>query len=180
MYFSKNIKLLFMLLTGLACFLAPAAVWGATHENLTFPPVPAGADQKYLGIKGSGSFKLDQIGAPYLVLEVMRTYCPHCQKEAGEMNKFYQLVRNSDLKGKVRFLAAAQNSSPEEVEKFKQVHAVPFPMLADPNSIVEKALHIQGVPTVVVLKRDGQVLKVHKGGIDSPKEALAELRKLMK
>ncbi len=48
------------------------------------------------------------------------------------------------------------------------------------NSTVEKALHIQGVPTVVVLKRDGQVLRVHVGGIDSPKEALAELRKLIK
>ena len=96
------------------------------------------------------------------------------------MNKFYHLVEGSDLKGKVKFLAVAQCSSAEEVKKFKQAHAVPFPMLADPQSTVEKALHIQGVPTVVVLKRDGQVLRVHKGGIDSPKAALAELRKLIK
>jgi peroxiredoxin len=96
------------------------------------------------------------------------------------MNKFYQLVGSSNLKGKVRFLAVAQGGTPEEVKEFKKKHAVRFPILADPHSTVEKALEIQGVPTVVVLKRDGQVLKVHKGGIDSPKEAVAELRQLVK
>ncbi len=96
------------------------------------------------------------------------------------MNKFYHLVQASDLKGKVRFLAVAQSSSADEVKQFKKAHAVPFPMLADPNSTVESALHVRGVPTVVVLKRDGQVLRTEVGGIDSPKEALAELRKLIK
>jgi peroxiredoxin len=181
MLFVKNITNLIIALFVVGVLLTPAAAvqQGKSYADLCFPQAGFEADLKYLGVKSSGSFKLDQIGAPYLVLEVMRTSCPHCQKEAGEMNKFYQLVRNSDLKGKVRFLAAAQSSSLEEVKKFKQVHAVPFPMLADPDSTVQTALHIQGVPTVVVLKRDGQVLRVHTGGIDSPKEALAELRKLV-
>ena len=96
------------------------------------------------------------------------------------MNKFYSLVQGSDIKDKIRFLAAAQGCSAGEAAKFRKAYGVKFPVLADPQGTLEKALHINGVPTVVVLKRDGQVLRVDKGGIDSPKKALAEIRALMK
>jgi peroxiredoxin len=179
MLLSNKIKLLPVLWFVLAGLLAPAAVLGAVHGNLAFPPVPAGADQKYLGV-GSGSFKLNQIATPYVVLEVMRTNCPHCQEQSPCMNKFYHLVQGSDLKGKVRFLAVAQSSSAGEVREFKKAHGVPFPVVPDPNSTVGGALHIKGVPTVFILKRDGQILRTGVGGFDSPKAALAELRKLVK
>jgi peroxiredoxin len=166
MFFGKYLKVLMIAWFIVGVFLTPATAveQGKVYSNLSIPQIG----------------RLDQVGAPYVVLEVMRTSCPPCQKEAAAMNKFYHLVQGSDLKGKVKFLAVAQSSSAEEVRKFKQAHAVPFQMLADPNSTVEKTLHIQGVPTVVVLKRDGQVLRVHVGGIDSPQEALAELHKLIK
>jgi peroxiredoxin len=166
MFFGKYLKVLMIALFIVIVSLAPATAveQGKVYNNLSLPQIG----------------KLDQIGAPYVVLEVMRTSCPHCQKEAPAMNKFYHLVEDSDLKGKVKFLAVAQSSSAEEVRKFKQAHAVAFPMVADPQSTVEKALQIQGVPTVVILKQDGQVLRVYKGGIDSPQAALAELHKLIK
>ena len=165
MFFAKNFKVLIISSFVIGVLLSPAAAvqQGKVYSNLCFPQIG----------------RLDQIETPYLVLEVMRTNCPHCQKEAPAMNKFYQLVQGSDLKGKVKFLAVAQSSSPAEVKKFKQAHPVPFPMLADPQGTVGKALHIQGVPTVVILKRDGHVLRTYVGGIDGAKEALAELRRLV-
>jgi peroxiredoxin len=166
MFFAIKIKVLIIAACVVGVLLSPAAAVqpGKVYSNLCFPEIG----------------RLDQIGTPYLVLEVMRTNCPHCQKEAPAMNKLYQLVQGSNLKGKVKFLAVAQSSSMNDVKQFKKSHGVPFQMVADPNNTVEKALQIQGVPTVIVLKRDGQVLRVHVGGIDSPKEALAELRSLIK
>ncbi len=178
----NNINRLIVLLLLLGAFAVPA--WavqkGKTYNNLDFPPVVSEADQKYLGLKSTGAFTLDQIGAPYVVLEIMRTSCPHCQEQAANMNKFYQLVQESDLKAKVKFLAVAQGSSADGVKKFKRDYMVHFPMLADPGGTVGKALHIEGVPTMVLLDRNGRTLRVHVGGIDSPKEALAELRRLIK
>ena len=107
-----------------------------------------------MGLSGAGAFKLKQIGAPYVVLEIMRTSCPHCQEQAPGMNKFYHLVQGSDLKGKVKFLGVAQGCSANEVKQFKKRHKVPFPMLADPNGSVGQALHIEGVPTTVLLNRE--------------------------
>jgi peroxiredoxin len=166
MFFAKNFKVLIISLCVIGVLLSPAAAvqQGKVYSNLCFPQIG----------------RLDQLDTPYLVLEIMRTNCPHCQKEAPAMNKFYQLVQGSDLKGKVKFLAVAQSSSINDVKQFKKSYGVPFQMVADPNSTVENALHIQGVPTVIVLRRDGQVLRVHVGGVDSPKDALAELRSLIK
>lgn len=166
MVFAKYCKALIITLSVVGCWLSSASAVqkGKVYSNLSIPEIG----------------RLDQIGAPYLVLEVMRTNCPHCQEEAPQMSKFYHLVQGSDLKGKVKFLAVAQSSSASDVKQFKKEFGVPFTMVADPNSTVESALHIQGVPTVIFLKRDGQVFRVDRGGIDSPKEALAELRSLIK
>lgn len=77
-------------------------------------------------------------------------------------------MQNSDLKGKVKFLAVAQGCSADEVRNFRKGHNVPFPVLADPKGTVGHRVGIPGVPTTVVLRRSGQALRVHVGDIDSP------------
>jgi peroxiredoxin len=182
MFMVKNIKLLVIILILFGLFTAPAlgVQKGKEYGNLSFPPVGSGADQSYLGLSSAGAFKLKQIGAPYVVVEIMRDSCPHCQEQAPGMNKFYHLVQGSDLKGKVKFLGVAQGCSANEVKQFKKRHKVPFPMLADPNGSLKQALHIEGVPTTVLLNQSGQALQVHVGNIGSPKKALAELQQLVK
>jgi peroxiredoxin len=180
MFIVKNIKLLVIILILFGLFTAPA--WGVQkgkeYGNLSFPPVGSEADRSSLGLSGTGTFKLKQIGAPYVVVEIMGTACPHCQEQAPGLNKLYHLVQGSNLKGKVKFLAVAQGCSANEVKQFKKKYNVPFPMLADPNGSVRQALHIEGVPTTVVLNQSGQALRVHVGNIGSPKKALAELQQV--
>ncbi len=175
-----RIMIMTLLLSGLLTWPAPAVQKGKGYGNLSFPAVLSEHDQKYLGLSSTGAFKLENIGAPYVVLEIMRTSCPHCQEQVPGMNSFFNLVQNSDLKGKVKFLAVAQGCSADNVRNFKKGYKVPFPMLADPNGTVGQALHIEGVPTTVLLNRNGQALRVHVGDIGSPKKALAELRGLVK
>jgi peroxiredoxin len=182
MLFIKNIKMIFVILVIFGLFTAPAlgVQKGKAYGNLSFPPLGSEADRSYLGLSGTGAFKLKQLGAPYVVLEMMGTACPHCQEQAPGMNKLYHLVQKSDLKGKVKFLAVAQGSSVKAVKQFKKKYKVAFPMLADPNGSVGQALHIEGVPTTVLLNQSGQALQVHVGNIGSPQKALAELQQLVK
>jgi peroxiredoxin len=182
MFFVKNIKLLVIILILFGLFTAPAlgVQKGKEYGNLSLPPVGSEADRSYLGLSGTGAFKLKQIGAPYVVVEMMGTACPHCQEQAPGMNTFYRLVQGSDLKGKVKFLGVAQGCSADAVKQFKKKYKVPFPMLADPKGSVGQALHIEGVPTTVLLNQSGQALRVHVGTIGSPKKALAELQQLVK
>jgi peroxiredoxin len=180
----KGIKVsifsLVLLLSGMLLLSASAAQQGKTYRKLSFPGVLSEHDQKYLGLGGTGAFKLADIGAPYVVVEVMRTSCPHCMEQVPGMNTFFQLVQKSDIKDKVRFLAVANGCSADDVRKFKKGHKVSFPMLADPNKTVGQVLGISGVPTTVVLNRKGEALRVHVGNIGSPKAAVEELHRLIK
>jgi hypothetical protein len=179
---AKNIKTVIMILLLVGLLTAPAlgAQKGKGYGNLSFPGVLSESDQKYLGLSSTGAFKLEEIGAPYVVVEVMRTSCPHCIEQVPGVNTFFNLVQKSDLKNKVRFLAVAKGCSADDVRNFKKGYKVSFPMLADPKGTVGQALHIEGVPTTVILNRNGQALQVHVGNIGSPKKALAELQQLVK
>jgi peroxiredoxin len=182
MVLAKSIKVLVILLMlfGLGPASALGVQQGREYGNLSFPAVGSEADRSYLGLSGTEPFNLKQLGAPYVVLEIMRAACPHCQEQAPGMNKFYRLVQNSDLKGKVKFLGVAQGCGAGEVKQFKKGYKVPFPLLADPNGSVGQALHIEGVPTTVLLNRSGRALQVHVGNMGSPGKAMAELRQLVK
>jgi peroxiredoxin len=163
---------------GLLAAPAAAAPKGKGAGNVSFPGVLSESDQRYLGLNGTGSFNLSDIGAPLVVVEVMRTACPHCVGQVPGMNSLFRLVQKSDIKNKVRLLAVAQGCSASDVKGFRSRHKVAIPMLADPNGTVGKALGVSGVPTTVIMNRNGQILRTHVGNIGSPKKALAELRQL--
>ena len=57
-------------------------------------PVPSDKSaQEYLGVSGSGMFKLSDIRAKVVIIEVFNMYCPHCQKEAPQVNKLYEVLQ---------------------------------------------------------------------------------------
>jgi hypothetical protein len=62
-------------LTILLGFSSPlwAAPDNAKIANLKFPGPVSAADQKYLGLKGPGNFSLQDIQAPYILVEITRT-----------------------------------------------------------------------------------------------------------
>ena len=57
-------------------------------------PVIAG-ELKYLGLSGSGSFRINQIKADVVIVEIFSMYCPHCQAEAPAVNELYQLIEEN-------------------------------------------------------------------------------------
>jgi len=53
--------------------------------NLPIPKNPA--EKAYLGLSGGGFFKIPQIKAKVVIVEIYSMYCPYCQKDApGKMN----------------------------------------------------------------------------------------------
>jgi hypothetical protein len=53
--------------------LSLAASDNAKIANLKFSGPVSEADQKYLGLKNHGNFSLQEIQAPYVLIEIMRT-----------------------------------------------------------------------------------------------------------
>ena len=58
-------------------------------------PIPSDISHKqYLGLTGEGTFKLSEIKASVVIIEIFSMYCPHCQREAPTVNEFFEKIEH--------------------------------------------------------------------------------------
>lgn len=162
---------------GLAVVMMSDAVAGdAPRPGESLPsitlPVPEGADHRaYLGLSGNNRFKIGQIQAQVVIIEIFSMYCPHCQTEAPLVNQLYEKIESTpSLKGKIKLIGIGAGNTPFEVDVFKQKYQVPFPLFSDADFAVHKAIKEVRTPFFlgVRLKGDGtdRVIYAKVGGLE--------------
>ena len=130
--------------------------------NLSTPKSPA--EKSYLGLSGEGPFKIPQIKAKAVIIEIFSMYCPYCQKDAPGVNELYTLIDNDpDLKKKIKLIGIGAGNTPFEVGVYKKNYAVPFPLFPDQDFTIHKACGEVRTPYFIVVKinEDGSHLIVH-------------------
>ena len=117
-------------------------------------PVPQKEDEiSYLGIKQKDTFKIPQIKAELVIIEVFSMYCPFCQKEAPAVNQLHQAISaNQDLKDRVKMVGIGAGNSTFEVNTFRKHYSVPFPLLPDADYKIHNALGQPRTPFFIVVK----------------------------
>jgi thiol-disulfide isomerase/thioredoxin len=119
--------------------------------NLPIPKNPE--ERNYLGLSGSGSFKIPQIKAKVVVIEIFSMYCPHCQKDAPGINELYRLIENNpDIKSKIKLIGIGAGNSPYEVEVFKKTYNVPFPLFPDKDFTIHQVCGEVRTPYFMLVK----------------------------
>jgi thiol-disulfide isomerase/thioredoxin len=143
---------------------------------------PEGADHRnYLGLTNEATFRLGQVKAPIVIVEVFSMYCPICQAEAPHVNELYRLIAaDKAMNGKVRMIGIGTGNTPFEVEVFRKKYAVPFPLIPDDAFGMQKAFSEQiRTPTFLALKKDGdkglKLVNVHVGAMAKPDAFLKKL-----
>ena len=135
-------------------------------------PIPKNPDEKnYLGLSGSGLFKIPQIKGKTVIVEIFSMYCPHCQKDAPGVNELYRLIQNNpDIKNKVKLIGIGTGNSPYEVEVYKKTYDVPFPLFPDKDFVIHEACGEVRTPYFMVVKinEDGTHQIVHSQLGDYP------------
>jgi peroxiredoxin len=128
-------------------------------------PIPKNLDERsYLGLSGSGTFKIPQIKAKVVIVEIYSMYCPYCQKDAPGVNELYRLIENNpDIKNKIKLIGIGAGNTPYEVEIFKKTYNVPFPLFPDKDYAIHKACGEVRTPYFMVIKinEDGTHQIVH-------------------
>ncbi len=141
---------------------APEKGEGLPAINL---PIPKNPDERnYLGLSGSGSFKIPQIKAKTVIIEIFSMYCPYCQKDAPGVNELYRLIENNaDIKNKIKLIGIGAGNSTYEIEVFKKTYQVPFPLFPDKDFAIHKACGEVRTPYFMVVKinEDGTHQIVH-------------------
>jgi len=128
-------------------------------------PIPKNPDERnYLGLSGSGLFKIPQIKAKAVIVEIFSMYCPYCQKDAPGVNELYRLIENNaDIKNKIKLIGIGAGNSSYEVDVFKKTYNVPFPLFPDKDFTIHKACGEVRTPyfMVVRINEDGTHQIVH-------------------
>ena len=158
--------------------------------DIALPRPASEADVAYLGLEGaSDSFRMDQIKAQVLVVEVFDMYCRFCQGAAPKVDALYELNLRSGFGNEVKLIGIGRMNTELEVSTFKEKYKVKFPMFADKDLSVTRALQAanEGTPHFIVIRMDpgGQVTVVYTstGAFEDPKafhEAILERAGLKK
>lgn len=119
------------------------------------------ADKKYMGLSDGPNFNLKQVKTKFLIIEIFSMYCPICQRDAGAVNQLYDMIQKTpDLRDNVRIVGIGAGNTPYEVDVFRNKFNVLFPLIADDNFSIQKALsHDIRTPTFLIsrLSNDGSL-----------------------
>ncbi len=112
------------------------------------------ADKKYLGLSDGKNFKLPQVKARLLIIQIFSMYCPICQRDAHAVNELHDLIQKvPGLRDEVKMLGVGTGNTPYEVNVFREKFKVAFPLIPDDNFAIQKALSDEiRTPTFVVVK----------------------------
>jgi thiol-disulfide isomerase/thioredoxin len=116
---------------------------------------------KYLGLSGSGLFKVSQIKAEVVIIEIFSMYCPYCQHEAPSINNLYALIENNPvLKNKIKIIGIGINNSLFETDIFKKKYKIEFPLIPDGDFKLHKIMGEVRTPYFIVVKLKGEKTEV--------------------
>jgi peroxiredoxin len=151
---------------------------------LSFSPVPNAsvgpakigqpiADFTLTDINGVAHKMSDYKGRPVLI-NAWATWCPPCRAEMPDLHAFYLEHQAEGFE----LLVINSGESQPVVTSFIQQMGFTFPALADPGKTVLNGLGINGLPTSILVGRDGTVKYIHVGGL-SPEMIATQLAPLI-
>lgn len=107
---------------------------------------------KYLGVD-KNQFKLSQIKADYLIIEIFSMYCPRCQKTASETVSLFDWLKKKKLSNSVKIIGIAATNTPLEADIYKAKYKIPFPLIADKETTLASALNVGPIPHFFLAER---------------------------
>lgn len=148
------VVIMVILAGGVVAFAAgapPAA--GASMPEIVLKAPASEEARAYLGLKGGGDFKLSDIAAEVVVIEIFSMYCPYCQKDAPVLNAMFRKIEaDPALKGKVKLIGIGAGNSAFEVEYFQKHYEVPFPLFPDGDFKIHKVLGEVRTPYFITVR----------------------------
>lgn len=100
--------------------------------------------------------RLSDLRGKPVIVNFWATWCPPCQREMPDLQKFY-----NDYKSHVEFLSVHLTSqdSREKVAPFMEQYRITFPVVLDTKGKILKLYNIQTIPTTYILDKNGIIRK---------------------
>jgi len=176
----------------LVSLLLPPVATPAAPIDLgeTFPEVslatPAGArDRAYLGLGEAVHFRLSEVHAEVVLVEVLNVLCPHCQKQTAPYNRLFRMIEaDPATRSRIRMLGVAVANSQAQIDDFVTVYDVAYPVIADRDFALHMAVRGGPTPLSIYVRqtepgRPGMVAGSHLGEDRDMSSLFAYLKELL-
>jgi len=140
-----------------ACYNAPDPNGASSNGPAALAGAPA-ASFDVRRIDGA-SDSLARHRGTVVLMNLWATWCPPCNDEMPALQRFAREER-----GTVVVLGVDEGESQAQAAAFARTHGVTFPILLDESEQYGRAYEGVGLPTSVIVGRDGRVVK----GVDGP------------
>lgn len=128
----------------------PVAAPNALSETFVLPAIDDPAHLEYLGIETTEAFPLTAIRTQVLIIEVFSMYCPHCQREAPNVNQLYQsITKDPYLSERIKLIGIGVSNTSYEVNQFRKSFEIPFPLFPDRSRDLARQLEVRQTPTFI-------------------------------
>lgn len=136
-------------------------------------------DREYLGL-GAGEFKLKDVAAELLIVEIIGVYCPLCHQQAPLFNQLVGRIDKKALTSRVKLLAVAAGGNPIEIEHLRSNGVYDYPIVPDESFAIHKLLGQPRTPFTLLLGKDRKVLDAHLGVIEDIDAYFEKIQGLLK
>jgi len=95
-----------------------------------------------------------ELAGKVVLLDFWATWCAPCHLQADILRELYPEVSGRG----VEFVAIAVGEPEEVVRDFVAEHPFPYPTLVDPEDEMSARLRLLGLPTLIVIDREGRIV----------------------
>jgi len=154
---------------------------GSPMPDFELPMLNNPADLQYLGLPAGGkTFKVNQVKAKVVIIQIYSMYCPYCQAEAPNVNRLYAAIENSPaLKDKIKIIGIGAGNTQFEVGTYKKKYSVALPLVPDDDFKIHKIIGEVRTPYFIAVKlNDGgktEVVFSRLGALGNVDQFLAQL-----
>jgi len=154
---------------------------GSAMPDLELQMLNNPADLQYLGLPAGGkSYRINQVKAKVVIIQIYSMYCPYCQAEAPNVNRLYATIENNPaLKDKIKIIAIGAGNTQFEVATYKKKYTVALPLVPDENFKIHKIMGEVRTPYFIAVKlnSDGktEVIYSRLGALGNVDQFLAQL-----